>query len=79
MAALGSEAARGSNDTRKAAATVIEEMIDILAEDPSSEESRREATIDYATMIGALTLARVVSATPLSDEILQRARRRLQR
>ncbi|HEY4031649.1 MAG TPA: TetR/AcrR family transcriptional regulator [Caulobacteraceae bacterium] len=79
MAALGSEAARGSSDARNAAAAVIEEMIDTLAVDPSSEEARGEAMVDYATMIGAITLARILSGTPLSDEILERARKRLQR
>ncbi|MDG4874154.1 TetR family transcriptional regulator [Mesorhizobium sp. WSM4935] len=79
MAALGSEAARCSGETRAAAATVIEQMIDELAEDPSSEEARGEAMLDYATMIGAMTLARIVSGTPLSEQILERARERLHR
>lgn len=79
MAALGSEAARSSGETRAAAAVVIEQMIDELAEDQSSEESRAEAMVDYATMIGAMTLARIVSGTTLSEEILERARKRLHR
>ena len=79
MAALGSEAARSSGETRAAAAAVIEEMINELAEDTSSDEARGEAMVDYATMIGALTLARIVSGTPLSEEILERARKRLHR
>jgi len=79
MAALGSEAARSSNETRAAAAAVIEEMIDALVEDPSSEEARGEAMVDYATMIGAVTLARIVSGTPMSEEILKRTRKRLHR
>ncbi|MGN8114005.1 TetR/AcrR family transcriptional regulator [Labrys sp. 22185] len=79
MAALGSEAARSSGETRAAAAAVIEQMIDALVEDPSSEEARDEAMVDYATMIGAMTLARIMSGTPQSEEILERARRRLHR
>ena len=79
MGALGSEAARGSGRTRAAAAAVIERMIGILAEDASSAEVRGEALVDYATMVGAITLARIVSGTPLSDEILDRTRRRLHR
>ncbi|MDH6259079.1 hypothetical protein [Bradyrhizobium sp. BR13661] len=79
MAALGSEAARASGETRAAAAAVIEEMIETLAEDPSSEAVRGEAMLDYATMIGAMTLARIVSGTPMSEEILKRARKRLHR
>ncbi len=79
MAALGSEAARSSGKTRAAAAAVVEEMIDALAEDRFSGEARGEAMVDYATMIGAMTLARIASGTPLSEEILERARKRLHR
>ena len=79
MGALGSEAARASGEIRAAAAAVIEEMVQTLAEDPASEEARGEAMVDYATLIGAITLARVVSGTALSDEILNRARKRLHR
>jgi TetR/AcrR family transcriptional repressor of nem operon len=79
MAALASEAARAPGETRAAAAAVIEEMIKTLAEDPSSEEACGEAMVDYATMIGAIALARIVSGTPLSDDILNRARKRLHR
>lgn len=79
MAALGSEAVRSSGETRAAAAAVIEEMINALAEDPTSEEARDEAMVDYATMIGAMTLARIVSGTPQSEKILKRARKRLHR
>jgi len=79
MAALASEAARSSGETRAAAAAVIEEMVETIAEDPSSEDARGEALVDYATMIGAVTLARIVSGTPMSEEILKRARKRLRR
>lgn len=54
-------------------------MIDELAEDPFSEEARGEAMVDYVTMIGAMTLARIASGTPLSEEILERARKPLHR
>ncbi|MER8447350.1 hypothetical protein NKH52_29680 [Mesorhizobium sp. M1066] len=53
-------------------------MIDALADDRFSGEAR-EAMVDYATMIGAMTLARIASGTPLSEEILERARKRLRR
>ena len=79
MAALGSEAARASGSIRAAAAAAIEQMIGTLAEDPSAVDVRGEAMVDYATMVGAITLARIVSGTPLSDEILDRTRRRLHR
>lgn len=79
MAALGSEVARSLGETREAAAVVVKEMIDALAEDPSSDEARSEAMVDYATMIGAMTLSRIVSGTPMSEEILKRAKKRLRR
>lgn len=79
MAALGSEAARATGETRAAAAKVIEEMLETLTEDTSSAAARGEAMVDYATMIGAITLARILSGTPFSDEILDRARKRLHR
>lgn len=74
MAALGSEARRAGGETREAAIHVIEKTIDALAENP---DSRGDAMIDYATMVGAMILARILSGTPLSDEILEGARDRL--
>jgi len=74
MAALGSEAARADGETKAAATHVIEKMVSALADHP---DSRGDAMVDYATMIGAMTLARILSDTPLSDEILERARDRL--
>ncbi len=74
MAALGSEAARLEGETKVAAAHIVEKMVSALA---GNRESQADAMIDYATMIGAMTLARILSGTPLSDEILERARDRL--
>jgi TetR/AcrR family transcriptional repressor of nem operon len=74
MAALGSEAARAEGETKAAAAHVIEKMVSALAD---HSHSRGDAMVDYATMIGAMTLARILSDTPLSDEVLERARSRL--
>ncbi|MEP9379054.1 TetR family transcriptional regulator, partial [Aquabacter sp. CN5-332] len=79
MAALGSEAARATGESRAAAVAVIDEMVEVLAQGPCSMDGRGEALVDYATMIGTITLARILSGTPLSDEILDRARRRLRR
>lgn len=79
MATLESEAARATGATRAAAAAIVQTMIQTLAEDAFSPDARGEAMVDYATMIGAITLARIVSGTPLSDEILDRAKRRLHR
>ncbi len=74
MAALGSETARDEGETRAAAAHVPGKVVSALAEDPSL---RGDALVDYATMIGAITLARIVAGSPMSDEILEHARNQL--
>ena len=38
---------------------------------------RRKAVVAMATLVGALTLARAVEGTPLSDELLEAAHREL--
>ncbi len=74
MAAIGSEAARTEGETKAAAIDIIQKTADALAEHP---DARADALVDYATMIGTMTLARILSGTPLSDEILARALQRL--
>jgi TetR/AcrR family transcriptional repressor of nem operon len=58
----------------------LDALMQILASveargDPAAD--RRAALADYATMVGALTLARATAGTPLCDEILEAARERL--
>jgi len=58
----------------------LEPMIDILGGTEGTGDAatdRRRALADYATMVGALLLARATSGHALSDEILAAARERL--
>jgi TetR/AcrR family transcriptional repressor of nem operon len=42
------------------------------------DEARREAIVNYATMVGAMVMARSVGKTPLSAELLDTVRERLE-
>ncbi|HEY8973424.1 MAG TPA: TetR/AcrR family transcriptional regulator, partial [Burkholderiaceae bacterium] len=67
---------------RSAYVAGLDALVDILAgvEDGPDEAARRRAAIaDYATMAGALMLARATEGTPLSAEFLAGARERLLR
>lgn len=79
LAALGSEMARSGPETRAAAADALERLLVTLAGEGSGSEARGDAIVTLATMIGAMTLARIASGTPLSDEVLNRAKDRLRR
>lgn len=79
LAALGAEMARSDGETRGAAAEVVEKLLLVLAGGQSGQEARGEAIHALCTMIGAMTLARIASGTPLSDEILDRAKNQLHR
>jgi len=55
-------------------------LVDILAEvepGPDAGARRQAALADYATMVGALLLARATEGAPLSHELLAAARARL--
>jgi TetR/AcrR family transcriptional regulator, transcriptional repressor for nem operon len=85
FAALGNDAARSGKIVRKAFAEGLAPLIDILAQsipgksipDKSKATRRRKAVAAMATLVGALTLARAVEGTPLSDEVLESAHREL--
>jgi TetR/AcrR family transcriptional repressor of nem operon len=80
FAALGNDAARSGKIVRKAFAEGLAPLIDILAQSiPSKTKAarRRKAVAAMATLVGALTLARAVEGTPLSDEMLEAAHREL--
>jgi TetR/AcrR family transcriptional repressor of nem operon len=84
LAALGSEVARSGAGTKAAATEVLEKLLDTLADgrlaDGRSEpDARGDALVAVCTMVGAVTLARIVSGSPLSDEILDRAKDHLHR
>ena|SRR6202047_1628856 len=90
FAALGNDAARSGKIVRKAFAEGLAPLLDILAQSipgksipgesipgKSKTARRRKAVAAMATLVGALTLARAVEGTPLSDEMLDAAHREL--
>jgi TetR/AcrR family transcriptional repressor of nem operon len=80
FAALGSEMARSGKETKAAATDVLEKLFVALAGDaPDREAARGNAIVALSTMIGAMTLARVVADSDLSSEILDRAKDHLRR
>jgi TetR/AcrR family transcriptional regulator, transcriptional repressor for nem operon len=75
FAALGSEMARSSDEARTAATEVVEELLAVLGEGvPEAGVARRGAIVALSTLIGAMTLARIVTSDALSAEILESAR-----
>jgi TetR/AcrR family transcriptional repressor of nem operon len=79
FAAMGSEMARAGEETKFAATEVLERLFITLAEGATGAEARGRAIVDLSTMIGAMTLARIVSDSSLSKEILNHARDHLHR
>ncbi|MEO3816700.1 TetR/AcrR family transcriptional regulator [Plantactinospora sp. B24E8] len=76
--ALATDAARSPADSplRTSYAAGLQTTLERLTayqETPgrTPEQARRRAIVDFATMVGALTLARATSQTPLSEEILE--------
>jgi len=75
-AALVAEVARHPKKTRDAFTEKISDIIPLMAAQMpkgAPEERRRNAVAIYATMVGALQLARAVNDRKLSDEILENA------
>ena len=76
LAALGSEMARADTQTRAAATAGFLKLVDALAggfDDATPDEARRRAMVAALTLIGALTVSRVVTDQALSDAILRNA------
>jgi TetR/AcrR family transcriptional repressor of nem operon len=76
LAALGSEMARADTQTRAAATAGFLKLVDALAggfDEDTPDEARRQAMIAALTLIGALTVSRVVTDQALSDAILRSA------
>jgi hypothetical protein len=61
LAALGREVARSGGETKAAATEVLEKLLVTLADSQSRPEARGDAIVALATMIGAMTMARIVS------------------
>ncbi|KJC38427.1 TetR family transcriptional regulator [Bradyrhizobium sp. LTSP849] len=75
-AALVAEIARHPTATRDAFTGKVSDIIALMTKQirqGSAEERRRKAITIYATMVGALQLARAVNDKQLSEEILENA------
>ena len=73
LAALGADAARQGPGVRAAVTDGVRSMIDGLATlmpGRSKAVKRQRALADYASLVGAMVLARAVDDPALSDEIL---------
>src|SRR5262249_52173296 len=76
LAALGSEMAGADTQTRAAATAGFLKLVDALASgfaDGPPGEARRRAMVGALTLIGALTVSRVVTDQALSNAILRNA------
>lgn len=71
--AILSELPHQDPEFRAAFATHLEALVAAMT-DSTDPEERRVSLADLALMIGALTIARALGATPLSDEILSAAK-----
>jgi TetR/AcrR family transcriptional regulator, transcriptional repressor for nem operon len=79
---LGSEVARSGHAVREATTTGFLKMVDLLAsqlDGMSPAIARNEALFMVSTMVGAVTMARVVTDPNLSASILRQARKHLTR
>jgi TetR/AcrR family transcriptional regulator, transcriptional repressor for nem operon len=80
LAALGSEIARCDEKTRAAATQAFLELVNIIAAESGktrSDVARRRALVVAATMVGALTMSRIVTDSELSAGILREAKKQL--
>jgi TetR/AcrR family transcriptional regulator, transcriptional repressor for nem operon len=80
LAALGSEIARCDGKTRAAATQAFLELVDIIAAESGKtrpDVARRRALVAASTMIGALTMSRMVTDSELSAGILREAEKQL--
>ena len=80
LAALGSELARAEKSTRSAATEGILKMIATVAErmkDPNTDRAKKSASVFVATMLGALTISRIVADPKVLNEILATAHAKL--
>lgn len=77
-AALATEVAHAAADApiRAAFAEGLEQTLEFMA-GLESEAGRDRAVVDLATLVGAISLARAVSGTELSEEILETVRQAL--
>jgi TetR/AcrR family transcriptional regulator, transcriptional repressor for nem operon len=78
FAALGSELARADENTRTVATAGLLKIVDLVARqyrDVRPDVARRRALVAFSTLVGALTLARLVTDPKLSNLLLREATR----
>ena len=69
IAALGSELAREDKETRLAASTGVEELVDLVLQ--HSGRDHAHAVVTVAAMIGAVTMSRIIYEKMDSDSVLR--------
>jgi TetR/AcrR family transcriptional repressor of nem operon len=82
LAALGSELPRADTETRNAATAAFLKLVDIVAgqiDEAKPEETKKRAMAAVSTMIGALTMSRIVTDKRLSNSLLRNAQEVLTR
>ena len=77
LSAIGSELARTDAKTRAAATAGFERLVSVLAGKSKGTNARRRAMLAASTMIGAVTMSRVVNDPKLSSEILSEVEKSL--
>jgi TetR/AcrR family transcriptional repressor of nem operon len=80
LAALGSEIARSDEKTRAAATQAFLKLVEVIASQfrkTPPDVARRRALVAAATMIGALTMSRIVTDSELSADILRETEKQL--
>jgi TetR/AcrR family transcriptional repressor of nem operon len=80
LVAMGSELVRADEPTRHAVSQGFEALIDIVAKwmpDDDAQAARANAAYTLSSMIGAVTMSRIVDNRELSDQILDMAKSRL--
>jgi TetR/AcrR family transcriptional repressor of nem operon len=76
LAALGNELARADVETRNTATAAFLKMVDIVSgkiDEAKPEEAKKRAMVAVSTMIGALTMSRIVTDAALSKSLLRNA------
>jgi len=80
LVSLGSELARADTATREAATDGFNRLVDVVAKQlplTKPELARERAEFIVCAMVGAVTMARMVTDADLSASILERTRKRL--
>jgi len=80
IAGMGSELARGNENTRAVAAQGFDEMVDVLAKRirrRDADAAHSDAVFAMAAMIGAVTISRIITDPEASASVLQTVKQHL--